>query len=74
VLVYKTSPCIDAESYVFGNFKGWIDDLSPHLWASDFLVDVNFYCVSFFAMKCVIPNASAVLFRRNFFPEPFLHH
>jgi hypothetical protein len=30
--------------------------------------------VSFFAMKCVIPNASAVLFRRNFFPEPFLHH
>jgi glycosyltransferase involved in cell wall biosynthesis len=68
---YSQSLCIDAESCVFGNIKGWTDDYSPHFWASDFLVDGNFFCVSFLAIKCVIPNASAVLFRREFYQSPF---
>jgi hypothetical protein len=68
---YSQSLCIDAESCVFGTIKGWTDDYSPHLWASDFLVDGNFFCVSFMAIKCVIPNASAVLFRRNLYLSPF---
>ncbi len=68
---YCQSLCINEESTVFGTIKGWTDDYSPHLWASDFLVDGNFFCVSFMAIKCVIPNASAVLFRRNLYLSPF---
>lgn len=47
---YSQSLCIDAESCVFGNIKGWTDDYSPHLWASDFLMDGNFFCLSFLAI------------------------
>jgi len=68
---YSQSLCVDAQDHVFGDIKGWTDDYSPHLWSSDFLVNGNFFCVSFLAIKCVIPNASAVLFRRNLYRSPF---
>jgi glycosyltransferase involved in cell wall biosynthesis len=68
---YCQSLCIDAEDRVFGNIKGWTDDYTPHLWASDFVLNGNFFCVSFLAIKCVIPNASAVLFRRKLYASPF---
>lgn len=68
---YCQSLCIDAAGEVFGNIRGWTDDYSPHLWASDFVMDGNFFCVSFLAIKCVIPNASAVLFRRETYMSPY---
>jgi glycosyltransferase involved in cell wall biosynthesis len=68
---YCQSLCIDAAGEVFGLIKGWTDDYSPHLWASDFVMDGNFFCVSFLAIKCVIPNASAVLFRRQWYVSPY---
>lgn len=68
---YCQSLCIDASGEVFGNIKGWTDDYSPHLWASDFVMDGDFFCVSFLAIKCVIPNASAVLFRRQWYVSPY---
>ena len=71
VYAYCQSLCIDTYGEVFGYIKGWTDDYTPHLWASDFVIDGNFFCVSFMAIKCVIPNASAVLFRRESYINPY---
>jgi glycosyltransferase involved in cell wall biosynthesis len=68
--VYCQSIRIDSKSKQSGSLKGWTDLYSSHFWANDFVLDGTFFAISFLAIKCVIPNASAVVFQRRFYQSP----
>ena len=69
-MAYCQSMGIDESSVVISEIKGWTDGYSRHLWSQDFSMDGNFFCIQYMAIKCVIPNASAVLFRRDCYVSP----
>lgn len=69
-LAYCQSRGIDETSSVISEIKGWTDCYSHHLWNQDFSMDGNFFCIQYMAIKCVIPNASAVVFRKDFYISP----
>ncbi len=69
-LAYCQSLGIDENSTVISEIKGWTDGYSRHLWSNNFSMDGNFFCIQYMAIKCVIPNASAVLFRRDCYISP----
>jgi glycosyltransferase involved in cell wall biosynthesis len=68
--VYCQSIRIDSRSKSSGSLKGWTDLYSPHFWANNFVLDGTFFAISFLAIKCVIPNASAVVFQRRYYKSP----
>lgn len=68
-LAYSQSSYIDESSQVIGSAKAWSDDLSPSLWSGSFRVDGKFLLASYLLVKNIIPNASAVLFRRTLFED-----
>jgi len=70
VFAYCQSLIIDSDDNVTGNVKGWTDEYDPILWNNDFIMDGVKFCSNFLAIKCVIPNASAVVFRRKFYINP----
>jgi glycosyltransferase involved in cell wall biosynthesis len=69
-LAYCQSMAINSESEVTANLKGWTDAISSHLWAHDFVVDGTYFAINFMSIKNVIPNASAVVFRRSLYVSP----
>ena len=73
-MAYCQSVGIDKNSNVISEIKGWTDCYSRHLWSQDFSMDGNFFCIQYMAIKCVIPNASAVLFRRDYYISPVTRH
>jgi glycosyltransferase involved in cell wall biosynthesis len=69
-LAYCQSVAINDQSKTIFDLKGWTDHFSSSLWASDFLIDGTYFARSFLAIKNVIPNASAVVFRRCLYVSP----
>lgn len=66
-LAYCQSQVIDESGeFLFDNHR-WTRDLDPELWRAPFQVDGARALRDFFVFKNVIPNASAVLFRRRLF-------
>ena len=70
VLAYCQSLIIDSDGDVIGNVKGWTDEYDPKLWNNDFIMDGVKFCANFLSIKCVMPNASAVVFRRKLYINP----
>lgn len=70
-MAYCQSLAIDEHSSVTANLKGWTDIISSHLWRNDFILDGTYFAINFLAIKNVIPNASAVVFRREHYISPY---
>jgi glycosyltransferase involved in cell wall biosynthesis len=69
-LAYCQSLAINEQSVVTANLVGWTDCFSKHLWKHDFVMDGTYFAVNFMSIKNVIPNASAVVFRRSLYVSP----
>jgi glycosyltransferase involved in cell wall biosynthesis len=69
-LAYCQSLAINVQSEVTANLIGWTEAISKHLWRHDFVMDGTYFAVNFMSVKNVIPNASAVLFRRPLYVSP----
>lgn len=65
VLAYAQSWAIDEQNRRCGDLGEWTADLSPDRWLHDFVNDGHSECARFLLSKNTIPNASAVVFRRD---------
>lgn len=65
-LTYAQSLYIDADSQIECSAIHWTNDLSQSLWQQDFTLSGRYFAQNFLAVKAIMPNASAVLFRRSF--------
>ena len=70
-MAYCQSMAIDEHSSVTANLKGWTDIISSNLWRNNFILDGTYFAINFLAIKNVIPNASAVVFRREYYISPY---
>jgi glycosyltransferase involved in cell wall biosynthesis len=66
-IVYAQSLGIDENDKVYGDCKEWTADLDPVKWYSDFREAGSKVCTDYLIVKNIIPNASAVLFRKEVF-------
>ncbi|HWG58347.1 MAG TPA: glycosyltransferase [Candidatus Acidoferrales bacterium] len=62
---YCRSWCVTSDDRVDGFGDWYLDVIDPKRWRSSFCVSGNAEFVNYLARCCVIPNASAVLFRRS---------
>lgn len=69
VLAYCQSSYINESGEVTGSALAWTDDLDTERWKYDFLNNGKDECVEYLSIKNTIPNASAVVFRRNAFSK-----
>lgn len=65
VLAYCQSQVIDEHGATDRTFADWTDDLSTERWRRDFQNNGREECASYLVFKNTIPNASAVLFRKD---------
>jgi glycosyltransferase involved in cell wall biosynthesis len=66
---YCLSWGIDRENKRHGFADRYLRHLSPDRWRSDFVVDGREECRNYFVRANVVPNASAVVFRRAIYEE-----
>lgn len=64
-LSYCQSNRVDEKGLVIGNWKTHTDNLDSDLFSEDFVLDGNLFIEKYLIYKNVIPNASAVLFRKE---------
>jgi glycosyltransferase involved in cell wall biosynthesis len=64
-IVYCQSRIIDREGVVVGDSLNWTSDLDPERWKADFINNGSDEIRSYLIHKNTIPNASAVITRRN---------
>ena len=67
VLAYAQSWFIDEHDQRQGDLYDWTADLHPDRWRSDFGANGREECANYLILKNTIPNASAVVFRREAF-------
>lgn len=67
VISYCQSNRMDAEGLLLGDWKDWTDDVDENLFKNDFVLGGNEYIENFLIRKNTIPNASAVIFRKEDF-------
>jgi Glycosyl transferase family 2 len=67
VLAQSQSVLIDLDGRNIGSLAEWTQDLSTTRWHADFTNDGHAECAEYLALKNTIPNASAVVFRREAF-------
>lgn len=65
VLSYCQSNRVDENGFVTGNWKTHTDNLECELFSKDFIMDGNLFIEKYLIYKNVIPNASAILIRRE---------
>lgn len=58
---------VDAQDELQGTMEWWTSDLHPTRWQHDFLSTGTNECQDYLAQKNTIPNASAVVFRRDIY-------
>jgi glycosyltransferase involved in cell wall biosynthesis len=66
-VAYCQSQVIDEGGQILFDNRRWTNDLDPELWDTPFQIEGTRALRDFFVFKNVIPNASAVLFRRELF-------
>jgi glycosyltransferase involved in cell wall biosynthesis len=69
-LVYCQSCLVDEDSKILSHtYEAWTNDISTHRWSKNFINSGTSECKDFLVCKNTIPNASAVLFRKNLYTE-----
>jgi len=66
-VAYTQSLRVDPEGSIINSGTHWTADLDHDLWSRDFVRSGEELCRKYLAVKNVIPNASAVVFRRSVF-------
>jgi len=64
-LAYCQSATVDAEDRVTGDMADWLDEVEPGRWRADFVSPGSAECERHLLWRNTVPNASAVLFRRQ---------
>ncbi|CAC9976395.1 MULTISPECIES: glycosyltransferase family 2 protein [Flavobacterium] len=64
-LSYCQSNRVDVHDEIIGNWKTYTDDLDTEQFTQNFVMDGNLFIEKYLINKNVIPNASAVLFRKE---------
>lgn len=64
-LVYVASQAIDEQGSMLPLLDGFYDDLDRELWQHDFVLNGRELVTKFMSYRNIIPNASAVLIRRD---------
>lgn len=64
-LSYCQSNKVDANNKIIGNWKTYTDNLDFKQFSKNFVMDGNLFIEKYLINKNVIPNASAVLFRKE---------
>ncbi len=64
-VAYCQSWRVNEQGVIIGSMLDWTDELSPTRWSIDFVNQGSDECKNFLCWKNTIPNASAVLFRRE---------
>lgn len=67
VLAYCQSNKMNKDGNITGTWKEWTDDLDYSLFMNDFIMNGREYTEKFLIHQNTIPNASAVLFRKQSF-------
>ncbi|MBW4658842.1 MAG: glycosyltransferase [Drouetiella hepatica Uher 2000/2452] len=68
-LAYCQSWKVDSQGEIITSFHYWTDDLDEQRWRNNYLNHGLDECKNYLAIKNIIPNASAVLFRRSLFEQ-----
>lgn len=68
-VAYYQSQCVDEHDHILGTMDWWTGDLNPARWKSDWVNTGRDEVSRFLARKNTLPNASAVVFRREVFLE-----
>lgn len=72
VMAYCESIMIDEYGKRIGdNYLSWVNDVDDKLWKSDFVMNGIDFIEKTLSVKNVIPNVSAVLFRKQDFSDAF---
>lgn len=66
-LAYCQSNFVDDEGKVLHSALELVRDLDPHHWDADFVADGRAECARLMLVRNVVPNASAVVFRRSLY-------
>ncbi len=70
-LAYSQSNDVNEKNETFRNRIFWTEDFTPNIWKNDFVYDGNQFIEQYMLYKNVIPNASAVVFKRSVFLESY---
>ncbi|WKN33489.1 glycosyltransferase [Porifericola rhodea] len=70
-LVYAQSDDVDTHGNYIRNRIFWTEDFTPNIWRNDFVIEGNDFINQFMLYKNVIPNASAVIFRKDVFIDRY---
>ena len=65
VISYCQSKRVNSESIEIGDWKSWTDDLNKKQFENNFIQNGIDYIIKFLAHKNTIPNASAVIFKKE---------
>jgi glycosyltransferase involved in cell wall biosynthesis len=68
-IVYCQSAVIDGQGNLLRNNLSWTDDLDPERWKRSFEISGDNAISDYLYYKNIIPNASAVLFRKDIFEK-----
>lgn len=72
VLAYCQSLAIDSEGNILYPLNHWTDDLDKERWKHDFINYGHDECKHYLVVKNTIPNASAVVFRKDSFVKYYI--
>lgn len=64
-MAYCQSNTIDSSGKIIGDMSYWTADLNRELWDVGFKMSGKEFVSKFLSIRCVIPNASAIVFRKK---------
>lgn len=72
-ICYCQSYDVDENENTFKNRIGYTKEFTPNLWEHDFRLDGDMFNLNYLLFKNVIPNASAVVFRKSILKLDFFN-
>ncbi|GAB1309290.1 hypothetical protein KH5_19730 [Urechidicola sp. KH5] len=64
-LIYSQSIDVDENETIIENRLSYTANFLPNIWETDFVISGEDFIKNYLKVKCVIPNASAVLFKKQ---------
>lgn len=68
-LAYTQSNDVDVDGNIISCRSSWTANFSPNIWESNFVMDGDQFLEKYLLVKNVIPNASAVVFKKSLITE-----
>ncbi|AWM13033.1 glycosyltransferase family 2 protein [Flavobacterium sediminis] len=72
-LIYSQSNDVDEEGNFVENRIGYTENFTPNVWRNSFIIEGYEFVEKYLKVKCVIPNASAVLFKKTLLKEAVMN-